>query len=413
MTKLLNEMSDIIRPIPVVAFDPSSETVIAVNDSHWHLSAPNGSPPAFSSGATRQPFTHTTAPQPSVTYRTVAAFVQQNERSRFAHAQRPEDSEGSGRSRQSNRRYSSPTASKTPEVPPGTPQEYVPKFIGILDLEDETGLHQQTKVMFHVKIRTFGSCGIATTTSSIYQPELNLPTTAGSLTEPFLRATHFILTIGLDDNHIKDSSSQLSCQRPPMHHWLSKVSAARQQTKGITARFGMNPIILPSYMSTTTCTKNYTPLQEVVDFTQVKINERSDTKEHFWHYVFQNNVESPVHFPDEYVSGVQYNRSHPVDTIRLFFDTVLVVNNKKRRGKQDFKFCGAKQVIMKYRLSFRRYGKVLEFNGTGWTTRLHHKIEALPMVAVWGEEETDGGQVRAKVGMEMEKKVRTIEATAN
>ena len=404
MTELLNEMSDIIRPIPVVAFDCSSETVIAVKDSHWHLSAPNGSPPAFSSGATRQPFTHTTDPQPPVTYRTVAASLEQNEGSRFAHAQRPEDSEGSGRSRQSNQRYSSPTASKSPEVPPGTPLECIPRFIGILDLKDEGGLQQQINVMSHIKIRSFSfPSGIATTKTSIYQPELSLAWTAGPLEEPFMRATHFTMTIGIDDDHVKDSASQLSGQLPGMHHWLSKVSAADQGARGIAANLGLNPTISTSFVSTTTLTKDYTSLHVVVDFNPTKIGRRSDTKEHIWHYVFQKNVDGQVTFVDEYVSGVQYRKDFPVDTIRLCFDTVLEVNNKKRRGKRDFKFCGAKQVIMKYRLSFRRHDEVLEFNGGGWATRLHHKFEALPTAAVCGEEETDGGQVTAKVGMEMER----------
>lgn len=411
MTELLNEMSDIIRPIPVVAFDSSSETVIAVNDSHWHLSAPNGSPPAFSSGVTRQPFTHTASPQPPVTYRTIAASLQQNERSRFAREERAPDSEGSETSRQSNQRPSSSIASKSPEVPPETVPQYIPKFIGILDLEDEVGLHQQIKVMFHVKIRTFASSATASTTASIYQPELGLPRTAGHLEKPFLRVTHFIMTSGIDDNHITDSRTQLNGQRPTIREHELKVSAARQQTKGITGSFGMNPAIASSYVSATSYTKDYTPLWGVVDFDQSEIDERSDTKEHFWHYVLQKNVDGPVKFLDEYVSAVQYSLSHPVDTIRLCFDTVLEVNNNKRRGKRDFKFCGAKQVIMKYRLSFRRYGEVLEFSGGGWTTILSHKIEALPTVAVWSQEHTDLDQATAKVGMEMEKKVRTIDAT--
>lgn len=415
MIDLLDEIADIIQPIPVVAFDLQSDTVIAVNDSRWHISAPSGSSAAWSSAVTRQPFTHATAPIAPVTYRTIEASLQQNEPSRFARAERAPGTQGSGKSQQDQGQ--SPSGStRSPEIPPEPAQGEMPKFMGILDLEDDAGLHQQIKITLNVKITSSGfPSGKAITTSSIIQPAIVLPRTVTASEEPYLRCTHFTMTVGIDDKHKIDYESQLSGQSPRMYHWVSKVSSAGQHGASITGNVGMSPSISASYASATTYTKDYTPLQTVINFDRAIICERSDTKEHIWQYAFQKNANGQVDFVDDYVSRVQYRLASSLDEIRLCFDAVLENNNKQRlrwlQGKRNsILTCWPKHVIMKYRLKFRRKGEMIEFYDGGWVTPLSQKVEALPRVEVWGKEET-GDKVTAQVGMEMERKVRMLTVT--
>jgi hypothetical protein len=212
------QIAKVIQPFPVAVINVTTDTIISVNDFYYVTTTARSQPQTHGQSWTSSPQPQPGASAPA-TYGAAEASLPQSQTSRETPPTQSipvmhNVSEQVSTSATVPRLKRTPTPPNPPDTDSGSP---LTKFVGILRLDDSE-LSQTVKITYGLGVSSSPSKTHATTTTTIHQPQINLPASTIALPKPALQCTHFTLGVWIDQEYINDIQCQLTDQEPKMHY---------------------------------------------------------------------------------------------------------------------------------------------------------------------------------------------------
>jgi hypothetical protein len=389
---LVDQVAEIVRPFPVVGFNPGTNTVVAVNDQYFQHQAFAGN--SESGGSSN----HNTSSTSSSGQQTASwsGITQSTSNS--------SSSSGRGGGSSDDPPPPPPPPPNAGVWDPATPPDAsrtseIGPFEGVFTIEDPCGHQQSVGMTFCLRIESTNTSGrIFTTTTftnfclSLFSPDDPQQSTSKDPLSPYFVCNEVCLWIGPDSTEMKKCKP---LYKTPNRRWdVVSASQSSERTVGLTSTLTFPPSIQFGLSKKRVGGVELDPSSRYIDFERARFRQIWPTREHFWKYplrrdrVKDDDLELPTH-----TSKVTYTNEDDIRAIHTRVTAMHMVDSNSRTANRltrrhaeererrralskPFRFKGnSKHLILQFTAMVKKQrGKSIQFDGSGVVLELYHKV---------------------------------------
>ena len=334
----MDQAAEIVRPFPVVGFDPRTNIIIAVNDEYFQ---PQNNDSETSSNE------NSSSSSNSLGSSSTAQISQDTSNSSSSLMS------GGGQEREDSSDDSGPLDHAPPPPPSAAVRDSelplgssTTPFEALFTIEDPCGHTQSASIMFSLRINShIGGGRIFTTTTlmefclSLYSPgDPRQPCSTDPLSLYFF-CNEICLWIGPDSLQLDKC---IPHSKSPNHRWdIEKMHWSTEHTIGLNSTLTCPPSVQIAVSKKSMGGVDLDPISQYIDFKEARFRKLWPTREHFWKYpLHPNSLKGEDIELITYISKVRYANTDGIESIHARVRTIHVVSSNSRSTNKLRRKCG-------------------------------------------------------------------------